>query len=49
MTGKKVSVHAFSNEHGSTSSGDFLDGKADNIRCTFSVVTGWKDDNDGPR
>jgi len=34
MTGEKVSVHAFSNEHGNTSSGDDLDGMADNSRCT---------------
>ena len=49
MTGEKVPVHAFSNEHGSTSSGDDLDGMADNSRCTSSVVTGSKDDNAGPR
>jgi len=49
MTGEKVSVHSFSNEHGSTSNGDDLDGVADNSRCTSSVVTGWKDDNAATR
>jgi len=45
MTGAKTSAHDFSSEHGSTSSGDDLDGVSDNKGRTSSVVTGWNDDN----
>jgi len=45
MTGTKTSAH----QHGSTSSGDDLDGIADSRRRNSSVVTGWNDDNAGPR
>jgi len=49
MTGANASEHDFSNEHGSTSSGDDLDGMADSRRRTSSDVTSWNDDNVGPR
>jgi len=49
MTGAKTLAHDFSSEHGSTSSGDDLDGIADSRRRASSVVTGWNDDNAGPR
>jgi len=49
MTGAKTSEHDFSSEHGSTSSGDDLDGMADSRRRTSSVVTGRNDDSVRPR
>ena len=49
MTGAKTSEHDFSNEHGSTSSGDHFDSMADSRQRTSSSATIWNDDNIGPR
>jgi len=48
MTGANTSAHDLSSEHGSTSSGEDLDGISDNSRRTSSSVTGRNDDSAGP-
>jgi len=49
MAGTNTWVHDFSSEHSRTSSGDNLDGMADNSFRTSSVVTGLNVDSCGPK